>query len=188
MNRHGRNCYTYVIGWRHLDTWYYGARWANKLDPVADLWWVYKTSSKHLKKFVEVNGEPDVIRVMREFDSEKAARVHETRFMIRFKCVRDKRWLNKGMANGRFTHSRPHSNETKALIGQRTRERFQDPEYRLKHSVKNSRVIGDQYRANISAGMKRSWTPERRIRHAEHMKMRWSNPQYKERLQEAHRN
>ena len=32
------NSYTYKIGWSEYDTWYYGVRWANKHDPINDLW------------------------------------------------------------------------------------------------------------------------------------------------------
>lgn len=129
MNRYGQHCYTYILGWKSLDKWYYGARWANKLSPQEDLWNVYQTSSSHVRAFVDENGAPDVIRVSKIFDSVEHARRHENRFIARNKCVRSKRWLNKGAANGRFTHSRLHTDESKKLIGDKSRERWQNPEF-----------------------------------------------------------
>lgn len=189
MNKHNQKPYTYLIGWRDLDVWYYGVRWANKVCPEEDLWFHYNTSSEHLKAFMEENGQPDVIRVARKFDTVTAARRHETRFITRLKCVRSKRWLNKGNPNGRFIHSRPHSDETKALIGKRSRERFADPEFKARHSEsQKGRVVSEGQKANLSIASKNSWTPERRAKHAEHMKKRWSNPEYKEKLRLSHTN
>ena len=57
-----RTPYTYLIGWKSLDKWYYGVRYGKGVHP-SDLWVVYFTSSRHVKKFRDDHGEPDVIEI-----------------------------------------------------------------------------------------------------------------------------
>ena len=60
--------FTYLIGWTKLNKWYYGARWCKKAHP-SQLWSSYFTTSKHVKKFREENGEPDFIQVTQTFST-----------------------------------------------------------------------------------------------------------------------
>lgn len=64
-----RNCYTYLIGWTKHDVWYYGRRTSKTATPD-DLWKTYFTSSKHVKEFREMHGDPDVIDVRKEFGDD----------------------------------------------------------------------------------------------------------------------
>ena len=86
--------YTYLIGWRSHDKWYYGVRYANKKPPSDDLWSSYFTSSKKVKEFRNLYGEPDVIRVHREFSDRADAIEYELRFLRRVGATRSERWLN----------------------------------------------------------------------------------------------
>jgi len=52
--------YTYLIGWTAHNKFYYGARWSNDCDP-SDLWQTYFTSSRHVKRFRDEHGEPDIV-------------------------------------------------------------------------------------------------------------------------------
>ena len=52
--------YTYLLGWSEHNTWYYGVRYAKGCHP-SDIWKKYFTSSKHVKNFVKMHGDPDVI-------------------------------------------------------------------------------------------------------------------------------
>lgn len=114
--------YTYLIGWRKLDKWYYGSRVANKKPPKDDLFCDYFTSSRFVKMFIEEHGIPDSIRIHKEFETSCACRLYEERFL---KCVGAKdslRWLNKndthappvlcGENNGFF--GKTHTNDLKA--------------------------------------------------------------------------
>lgn len=65
--------YTYLIGWKALDRWYYGVRFAKNAKPI-DLWKTYFTSSRSVRDFVKVNGDPDVIEIRKTFRSIDAAR------------------------------------------------------------------------------------------------------------------
>lgn len=98
-NKYGQLCYTYIIGWRELDTWYYGSRRANKKTPKEDLWITYKTSSPHVSEFSSINGEPDVVRIHKLFNDERSAYLHEKKFLKRVDAKRSPRWLNKSINN-----------------------------------------------------------------------------------------
>lgn len=89
--------YTYLIGWRSLDIWYYGVRYAKDSHP-SDLWTKYWTSSKYVKAFVKQHGEPDVIEIRRTFNDANKAREWEKCVLVRMRVVRSSRWLNKSDA------------------------------------------------------------------------------------------
>lgn len=92
--------YTYLVGWRKLDRWYYGYRGA--LYPDCDLWIKYFTSSKYVHQFRETNGEPDVIRVHKTFISKHDAIEFEAKFLTRVKAVRSDRWINRAVKGEKF--------------------------------------------------------------------------------------
>ena len=86
--------YTYLIRWTWLNISYYGVRYAQDCNP-SDLWNPYKTSSKHVAKFIADHGEPDVIQVRKTFIDTQAARLWENRVLKRMKVVGDNKWLNR---------------------------------------------------------------------------------------------
>lgn len=83
--------FTYLIGWRLQDRWYYGY---NSNDPSV-LWNPYKTSSYEVESFIQEHGDPDVIRVHRLFDTKEEANDYEVKFLQRVGAVKSDRWLNK---------------------------------------------------------------------------------------------
>jgi len=90
--------YTYLIGWTKYDKWYYGVRYAKNCHP-SDLWVKYFTSSKHVKEFREINGEPDVIQIRKKFNNHKDALIWEECVLRRLKVSKSDKWLN-------ITHNR----------------------------------------------------------------------------------
>ena len=82
------------FGWSHLNIWYYGSRYARKCHPD-DLWTSYFTSSRHVKKFREEHGEPNIVQVRRTFQTKKETTIWESKVLRRLRVVKDKRWLNK---------------------------------------------------------------------------------------------
>jgi hypothetical protein len=82
--------YTYLIGWRDSDVWYYGSRKSCK----EDIWKDYFTSSKIVPIMRKTLGEPDVIRVHKRFNSYEDAVNFETKFLVRVNAVESDRWLN----------------------------------------------------------------------------------------------
>ena len=96
-----RTPYTYLIGWKALDKWYYGVRYGKGVHP-SDLWVTYFTSSKHVKKFRELHGEPDIIEIRKTFDSIDSARNWEDKVIDRMNMVYSERFLN--LAHSKAIH------------------------------------------------------------------------------------
>ncbi len=86
--------YTYVIGWKNINKWYYGVRFAKNCNPN-DLWNPYKTSSKTVKKYILNYGNPDTIQIRKTFDSSEKARLWENKVLKRLKVIGNDKWLNK---------------------------------------------------------------------------------------------
>jgi hypothetical protein len=86
--------YTYLIRWTKLNISYYGVRYAQDCNP-SDLWNPYKTSSKHVAKFIAEHGEPDVVQVRKTFIEVTVAQNWEHRVLKRMKVVSSDRWLNR---------------------------------------------------------------------------------------------
>ena len=90
--------YTYLIAWTHLDKFYYGVRYSKSIEgktPEQDLWVDYFTSSKYVKEFREMHGEPDRIEIRQVFDSAEKARNWEKKFLERTKIYDLEECLNK---------------------------------------------------------------------------------------------
>lgn len=102
MNRFGNYCYTYLVGQKQLDTYYYGYRSGNFVPPEEDLQKEYFTSSQYVSKFVEENGQPDVIHVHKLFTSTEDARLYEKRFIDKVHAVKSDRQLNKHNSGEKF--------------------------------------------------------------------------------------
>lgn len=94
-----RNCYTYLIGWKKLNKFYYGVRYSKKCNPN-DLWKTYFTSSKFVKQFFEINGQPDVIQIRRCFGHDhKKAKDWENKVLRRLNVISSQLWLNMSVNN-----------------------------------------------------------------------------------------
>lgn len=86
--------YTYLIGWSHLQKYYYGVRYANGSHPK-DLWVSYFTSSKLVKSYREEFGDPDIIQIRKTFLNSNEARVWEHKVLKRLNVMKEDKWLNK---------------------------------------------------------------------------------------------
>jgi hypothetical protein len=93
--------YTYLIRWSTHNKWYYGVRFGKGCNP-ADLWTTYFTSSKRVKLFRELNGEPDIIQVRKIFKTPKEALLWEEKVLKRCKVVYDNKWHNIASTTGKF--------------------------------------------------------------------------------------
>lgn len=85
--------YTYLIGWKNRDKWYYGVRYSSKCNPN-DLWKKYFTSSKEVKLFRQNYGEPDVVEVRKTFDESIKAKIWEEKVLRRMCVSKNDKWLN----------------------------------------------------------------------------------------------
>jgi len=135
--------YTYLIGWSELEKYYYGVRFANKVEPEKDLWVKYFTSSKHVKNFRESHGEPDIILIDMVFEIAQDAIDYE-KLKIRqclFESDEKNRWLNKAIGATivmddqmkQAMKERMNSYEMKSKLREATRLQFLDPVKRKKH-------------------------------------------------------
>lgn len=135
--------YTYLIGWKVENKWYYGVRYAKNCNPT-DLWKTYFTSSKYVKEFRESFGEPDVIEIRKTFNSSESALTWEHCVLKRLSVVSDPKWINKtdnisfdpiilrecklGNKNPMYgklgkqhpAYGRHHTEETKAIISDKS--------------------------------------------------------------------
>jgi hypothetical protein len=101
--------YTYLIGWSTHNKFYYGARWAKDCSPDT-LWTSYFTSSKHVKAFRKLCGEPDIIQIRKIFNDINKCRIHERKVLERLNVLKDDKWLNKNI-NGLFLPTGPQTEE-----------------------------------------------------------------------------
>lgn len=101
--------YTYLIGWSKHNKWYYGVRYAKECHPN-DLWVTYFTSSKYVKNFRKLHGEPDVIEIRKTFNDPIKAKEWEEKVLRKLNVIKEERFLNKNV-NGRFLKEGPQSKE-----------------------------------------------------------------------------
>lgn len=93
--------YTYLIGWKALDLWYYGVKFSKTADPQK-FWVNYFTSSKDVKALREEFGEPDVREIRRTFATQEAAVDWERKVIRRINAVWADKWINRGNGGHEF--------------------------------------------------------------------------------------
>lgn len=89
--------YTYLIGWSSLSKYYYGVRFAKNCHPN-DLWVKYFTSSKTVKKYRELYGEPDIKQIRKTFSDKESAILWEERVLRRLDIKNNNKMLNMNIA------------------------------------------------------------------------------------------
>lgn len=85
--------FTYLIGWSKQNIWYYGVRYKDGANPL-HLWTKYFTSSKLVKNYRVIFGEPDVIQIRKTFSSKSDARLWESKVNRRL-TVKSEKFLNQ---------------------------------------------------------------------------------------------
>lgn len=171
--------FTYLIGWKQHDKWYYGVRYARNCHPD-NLWVSYFTSSKHVKAFREEHGEPDVVEVRQTFNDSIQAREWEHKVLRRLKVIQDKKWLNRGLGKSippmigkdNPMYGKTHTQEVINFISRNNKGRTLSKESRDKISVAHKgRAKSDSHREKLSLG-----------------KMGPNNPMYGKHHSEEHKN
>lgn len=160
------SAFTYLIGWRSLDVWYYGY----KTGSTDQLWTTYFTSSELVREHRSLYGEPDVVRIHMMFSNKTEALAYENKFLRRVKAVRSPRWLNRH-DNENFQGPSKFSEKSLAKKAATMQRKMDDPEYRkLKSEAakkawetkrangyegsNKGRKFSDEARANMSKGHK----------------------------------
>jgi DNA-directed RNA polymerase subunit RPC12/RpoP len=89
--------YCYLLGWPSKNKWYYGVEYANNKTRTANpsnLWVTYFTSSRHVKRFVEENGKPEIVQIRKTFTDRESAQLWESKVLRRLKVRENEKWLN----------------------------------------------------------------------------------------------
>lgn len=86
--------YTYLLVWNTTGVKYYGVRYSKDCTP-SDLWSTYFTSSKSVKEYRKLHGEPDIIQVRKTFNNSQAARLWEHNVLRKLNCAKRNDYLNK---------------------------------------------------------------------------------------------
>ncbi len=90
--------FTYLIGWAKFNKFYYGVRYKDEIT-TDSLGTSYFSSSRYVKKFIEDNGNPDIIQIRKIFTCKQKAKKWEETVIRRMNIIYDDKWLNKSNAN-----------------------------------------------------------------------------------------
>ena len=137
-------CYTYLIGWSNLDKWYYGVRFAKNAHPD-DLWDKYKTSSKHVKRFVEQNGDPDVLQIRKTFVDKNKAVEWEHKVLRRLNISKSNKFLNRTDNKSIFLSKEDYKEISKKLKGVPKSQEHRNKLSEAKRKLSKTRPIGFRF-------------------------------------------
>lgn len=149
--------YTYLIGWSHLNKYYYGVRYSKKCNP-ADLWVSYFTSSKHVQQLREQEGEPDIKQVRKIFTDTKSAILWEAKVLRRLDVLKKNKWLNMNIAGAIGNlKDRPNPNKGKKFgpLSEETKAKMAEAKKRYYANggkgPNSGRTMPDDQKSRISA-------------------------------------
>lgn len=132
--------YTYLIGWKNQNKYYYGVRYAKNCQP-SELMITYFTSSNEVSEMIKTHGNPDIVEVRKTFSTPGQARAWEHKVLRRMRVVESTIWLNKtdnksiapmpGVMNamygktGELSHrfGTSHSTETRKIISEKSKKK-----------------------------------------------------------------
>ena len=132
--------YTYIIGWEDLNTFYYGVRLANTVEPENDLWIKYFTSSKKVEEFRKHSGEPSLVKIDKVFSTPEEAAEYEIDYLLEHKCIDSPQWLNKGLIPATI-----HDSNTRTRISEKTKGHKKSKETRQMMVENHPRKRGDEH-------------------------------------------
>lgn len=177
--------YTYLLGWTSHNKYYYGVRYAKKANP-ADLWTTYFTSSKYVKEFCSLNGDPDIIEIRKTFKDKNKAMLWEHKVLKRLNASKNEKWLNKTDNISIDFHGMKHNTlpgmlAAKVKISGKTYEEIYGLEKALE--LKNKRSINSKKNWNnneLREKMKNK--PKDTSRYKEAALKKWANKELREKI------
>lgn len=175
-----RTPYTYLIGWSTHNKWYYGVRYAKKCHP-SDLWVKYFTSSKHVKRFANKHGNPDIISIRKIFNSVEKALKWEQTLLKRIDVEHDIRYLNSKNCTTNTIIIEPNKTSFKKgnkpwNKGLKLKEIYSDEELK-----KYGRIFSDEEKINLSIKQRKRFDkPEERESQRKKTLEKFSDPDYRE--------
>lgn len=95
--------YVYKLSWTKFNMSYIGVRYG-RASKVGDIWKTYFTSSRHVKAFRCIHGEPDLIEILGVYDTKETAIEAEENFIKKTNAVASPLFLNKHSHDRKFTN------------------------------------------------------------------------------------
>jgi len=140
--------FTYLIGWSAQNKYYYGVRHKKGCSPN-ELWTIYFTSSKVVKKFRELHGEPDIIQIRQCFYDRDSAINWEHKTLKRIVGNRHK-YLNQNYHTKHSYHRLfNHGKEAKNKISAYMKGRPKSEKQKAKMSASRKKYWENTSRENI---------------------------------------
>lgn len=146
--------YTYLVGWKNHNLWYYGCQYAVGCHPK-NLWTTYFTSSKKVKMIRKVLGEPDVILIRKTFSSPEKALMWENKVLRRLNASNRKDFIN--LQNGSGDYVPNHDEYMRAIVSEKMKT-YWTPEKRSEQSEKRRRYCEVNGTESMSIGLKRRYS------------------------------
>ena len=151
--------YTYLIGWKEQQKYYYGVRYAKNCSPE-DFWTKYFTSSPAVSAMRLTHGDPDIIQIRKTFSTKEQARQWETRVLTRMNVVIREDFLNKNDAPAPPINNRVMTAETKEKIGSANRGKPKSEAHKQKIREARARQV------NTRKGIPTSEETKQKLREA----------------------
>ena len=91
--------YSYLIGWTHLNLWYYGIEYGIKTKTAnpENLFTEYFTSCSKVHLLIEKEGNPDIIQVRKTFNTVEEAIEWEGKVLRRLQASSNPKWINQNV-------------------------------------------------------------------------------------------
>ncbi|MFA6198975.1 MAG: NUMOD3 domain-containing DNA-binding protein [Bacteroidales bacterium] len=151
--------YTYVIGWSILNIFYYGVQYGKTANPN-NLWNNYFTSSKYVKEFRELYGEPDIIKIRKTFKTKEQAIQWERKVIDKMNIVFNDIWLNRANGSVKFSFcekgennpnfGRQISKETKEIWSE-NRKGYKNPFFGKLHTDETKEKISISKKGTLAS-------------------------------------
>ena len=140
--------YTYRLEWSIGDErfYYYGVKYAKNCCP-SELGTTYFSSSKHVKDFIQIHGNPCVAEVDRVFEIPDDAVAYEAKVLAENNAAENPNWLNRtnghkhffathetAVASGLSQRGKKLTDDHKDKIRKTTTATWSDPELRAAQS------------------------------------------------------
>jgi hypothetical protein len=169
--------YCYLIGWTEQEKYYYGVRYAKNCS-IDDLWTTYFTSSKHVKRFSDKYGKPDVIEIRHTFDTVEKSWEWENNVIRRMNLVESKKFLN---ATNNIAIPVVEFDRTKNFRnGDPTRKHFKDLGIETQNKIREASRKRTTEMHKL--GLMNYEKPEDTTNYVNAANKRWTNKDFREKL------
>jgi hypothetical protein len=161
--------YTYLIGWSKLNLFYYGVRFSRNCCPD-DLWKTYFTSSKYVKEYRKLYGEPDIKSIKKIFKNKQDAMRWESKVLKRIKAHTNPKFINKSN-NTCADNSKEHYDKLSILFKDKKRDAVIGKKISDKFTDKRKEISKTTRQKYGSAGVYEITFPNGNVQIITHMKI-----------------